>query len=1022
MKLKPSIKTVGSENSVVDCCVNPSLVERDLADVLVVEYECCGDRRLVAYLLNIDPDYCYRIAPDMFDPPAKQPSMRGDPNTWPLPEKIVGKKVSVVRQFIADEIGTMLARGDQEIPVASIKRAMYEHFGVSFSDYQWVVERLIKEEIAKWEEEFLERVGEIEEVTEEKGDDDRPPPQVEETEENPGTSKDPQDEDDIVEVPPPLVPYIEIKPLSPVAIRLHQMEAKALKMIRQVIQNDPEASEATILAVLFQDKEIEKTVIREKKYSFEPLIKQAREERSMQGWQGREKKVKEILTATLKERKRASNHELMLTVTQKIGKRAFNTIKNRFSTWCTEARRTMKLLKSQTEKATSQARQPTIRPYFSQPAPRGRGLSIPSTGSQPQPMRQPSAIVTRSQSGMRVGNVAVAGGVVAGAAATRGSSRLLTSIPLQRIVMIMEELAADKPNLTVDGLRKAAFQKIVNLSALKNYGPDQIDYQDALKSLTEICSKIVQIQKDTNLDRFMEGIRRQSDLILDKRKKQSRKFPPGEKVRVPIALNIRSPVAATVPPDTGRREPDPEPVRQEEDEDDDIELLVVIRDGVQIGVKDKKIKKEPKDEGEPVIGEFIVETEIKQEPGTQVKVEIKKEGEDDEDPDPEKKKADRKEDIPEGGGDPKRDIPSAKEPKKDDPPREDDETKEDPPGKEDVPEPAPVRRSSRLFKDTEKKIVNWPCSVDQIRAVIKTEMKKDNYAEITIDDLTKVLYEKTGWGFGQLRGGVAELAEELRNERIAADLAAATRDRETAQRERELEEEQEENKRRATKETADLEEKEYMTDCEIRVKGSRKQINRGTARDDMLATLKVIVFSSDEIHVETLKNEGWRRLIRRASREYKKVSKNEKNGLLEMIKNKIHRYIQDREDQDSKALPGDVKLLDIKRVATRVAQEESIHEISFARFYYTVQRELNVDLLNSMSIVRALFLGFRDQPPKGVKKAGSKATKIYTRKRHEEIGDGSLPVLEETVKKSYQGNLLLGGRRELEIHEPGQND
>ena len=57
--------------------------------------------------------------------------------------------------------------------------------------------------------------------------------------------------------------------------------------------------------------------------------------------------------------------------------------------------------------------------------------------------------------------------------------------------------------------------------------------------------------------------------------------------------------------------------------------------------------------------------------------------------------------------------------------------------------------------------------------------------------------------------------------------------------------------------------------------------------------------------------------------EYKRVSKNEKNGLLEMIKNKIHRYIQDREDQDSKALPGDVKLLDIKRVATSVAQAES---------------------------------------------------------------------------------------------------
>ena len=288
--------------------------------------------------------------------------------------------------------------------------------------------------------------------------------------------------------------------------------------------------------------------------------------------------------------------------------------------------------------------------------------------------------------------------------------------------------------------------------------------------------------------------------------------------------------------------------------------------------------------------------------------------------------------------------------------------------------------------------MNWPCSIEQIR----------------IEDLTKVLYEKTGWGFGQLRSGVAELAEELREERIAADLAAAARDREITQRERELEEAQEENKKKITKETADLEEKEYMTDCEIRVKKGRKQINRGTARDDVLATLKVIVFSIEEIHVETLKNEGWRRLIRRASQEYKRVSKNEKNGLLEMIKNKIHRYIQDREDQDSKALPGDVKLLDIKRVATSVAQAESIQEISFARFYYAVQRELNVDLFNSMSIVRALFLGFRDQPPKGVKKAEPKATRIHTRRRHEEIGDGPLPVLEESVRNRIKAIFYLG--------------
>ena len=35
--------------------------------------------------------------------------------------------------------------------------------------------------------------------------------------------------------------------------------------------------------------------------------------------------------------------------------------------------------------------------------------------------------------------------------------------------------------------------------------------------------------------------------------------------------------------------------------------------------------------------------------------------------------------------------------------------------------------------------MNWPCSVDQIRAVINVFMKKDNYAEITVEDLTKVL-------------------------------------------------------------------------------------------------------------------------------------------------------------------------------------------------------------------------------------------------------------------------------------------
>ena len=99
MKLRSSAELVCINDSNVKNSVDQNLVERNLADILVVEYESSGDRRLVAYLLNIDPDYCYRIAPDMFDPPAKQPSMRGDPNTWPLPEKIVGKRVSAITKI-----------------------------------------------------------------------------------------------------------------------------------------------------------------------------------------------------------------------------------------------------------------------------------------------------------------------------------------------------------------------------------------------------------------------------------------------------------------------------------------------------------------------------------------------------------------------------------------------------------------------------------------------------------------------------------------------------------------------------------------------------------------------------------------------------------------------------------------------------------------------------------------------------------------------------------------------------------
>ena len=96
----------------------------------------------------------------------------------------------------------------------------------------------------------------------------------------------------------------------------------------------------------------------------------------------------------------------------------------------------------------------------------------------------------------------------------------------------------------------------------------------------------------------MEGIRRQSDLILDKRKKQSHKFPPGEKSQG--SFRTKHPFSSSSNSPSGHlaeRKPEPEPVKQEEDEDDDIELLVVIRDGVQIGVKGKKIKEEPEGSG-----------------------------------------------------------------------------------------------------------------------------------------------------------------------------------------------------------------------------------------------------------------------------------------------------------------------------------------------------------------------------------------------------------------------------------------
>ena len=78
-------------------------------------------------------------------------------------------------------------------------------------------------------------------------------------------------------------------------------------------------------------------------------------------------------------------------------------------------------------------------------------------------------------------------------------------------------------------------------------------------------------------------------------------------------------------------------------------------------------------------------------------------------------------------------------------------------------------------------------------------MKREDYHEITIEDLLKILYEKTGWSFKQLRSGVAELANEEREKRIADDLRAATVDRDNMRREREEEERQEEEERESLK-------------------------------------------------------------------------------------------------------------------------------------------------------------------------------------------------------------------------------
>ena len=319
----------------------------------------------------------------------------------------------------------------------------------------------------------------------------------------------------------------------------------------------------------------------------------------------------------------------------------------------------------------------------------------------------------------------------------------------------MDEILVRQPNITVDKLRQETFQQIVS-TRLRSFKATQVDYQDALDSLTEMCRRVVRLQKEMTIKVFMEKIRRQRDLIFDRRKKQSRRFPPGEKIHIPAVLNIRSPTAAVIP------QPERKTDLQQgaEGGDDDIETLVVIKGGVKIEIQDPKIEEDDEvqeilvEEGEPDIEEI---------PLVQIKQETT--GRDEDDPDPDEKKDKNKQskrvDPPEGT------QPEGKSPKK----------------------------KSKLFVEPEKKVINWPCSENQIRGLIKTEMKRENYHEITIEDLLKILYEKTGWSFKQLRSGVAELANEEREKRIADDLQAATVDRDNMRREREEEERQEEERK-----------------------------------------------------------------------------------------------------------------------------------------------------------------------------------------------------------------------------------
>ena len=196
-----------------------------------------------------------------------------------------------------------------------------------------------------------------------------------------------------------------------------------------------------------------------------------------------------------------------------------------------------------------------------------------------------------------------------------------------------------------------------------------------------------------------------------------------------------------------------------------------------------------------------------------------------------------------------------------------------------------------------------------------------------------------------------------------------------------------------------------MADEEIRARKGKKKMQRVNSREDMLATLKIIVYSTEQIHVESLRNEGWRRLLRRAGQEYKKISKNEKNGLLEMIRNKINRFLQDKEEKDDKKLPEEIEMETVRATAERIAQQESFPTMSFAKWYYTLQRELGADLINFITIVKELFLEYREKP----RKTTIQITQVRTRRSQIENKDGPLPMEEPVVENRMKAIFNLAG-------------